>query len=93
MVVRMRETRVLCQAAHNPSVLFHGKEYDLPKEYAAYLILEKKADFMPGRLRGTRHREFQAPAGPPTRKPAQGKQEQKREPENKTGRKVVLLGD
>ena len=51
MVVRMKETRMYVGDIKYPSVLVSGKEYDLPKEFAAFLILEKKATYIPGRLR------------------------------------------
>lgn len=62
MIVRMKETRLVVFDRKNPTVLQSGAEYDLPKEYAAALILEGKAEFRHGnKLRGFSHKEIAAP--------------------------------
>lgn len=61
MVVRMRETRLVVFDVKNPTALHAGKEYDLPKSYAAYLVMSKFAEFRPGRLRKFAPKEMVAP--------------------------------
>lgn len=61
MVVRMRETRLLVKGPHDMDALHAGREYDLPANFAAYLIMEGKADFRPGRLKKFAPKEFTAP--------------------------------
>lgn len=79
MIVRMLESRVICFDVANPTPLQHGREYDLPEAYAAYLIHQGKAEWRPGKkLRGTRHKEIAVPVrapGAPTGGQASGKKE------------------
>ena len=61
MVVRMRETRLICHGPQSVDMLRIGIEYDLPAAFAAFLILDGKADWMGGRLRKFAPKEICSP--------------------------------